>query len=110
MEMRSHAEAVVGHLLAMQPFAPFDHCSADGLLRLLRARLTSVADNIEAGVESGPDQRLITMAEAWPEATTAADVKATLCGAFGGNDSLIWPHRDGLIWPRVFHVGVVVTV
>lgn len=83
MEMRSHAEAVVGHLLAMQPFAPFDHCSADGLLRLLRARLTSVADNIEAGVESGPDQRLITMAEAWPEATTAADVKATLCGAFG---------------------------
>jgi len=27
-----------------------------------------------------------------------------------GNDSLIWPHRDGLIWPRVFHAGAVVTV
>ena len=27
-----------------------------------------------------------------------------------GNDSLIWPHRDGLIWPRVRHTGAVVTV
>jgi hypothetical protein len=27
-----------------------------------------------------------------------------------GNDSLIWPHRDGLIWPRVYHAGAVVTV
>ena len=27
-----------------------------------------------------------------------------------GNDSLIWPHRDGLIWPRVRHAGAVVTV
>jgi hypothetical protein len=27
-----------------------------------------------------------------------------------GNDTLIWPHRDGLIWPRLRHAGVVVTV
>ena len=26
------------------------------------------------------------------------------------NDTLIWPHRDGLIWPRPRHSGVVVTV
>ena len=31
-------------------------------------------------------------------------------GGEGGNDTLIWPHRDGLIWPRVRHSGVVVTV
>ena len=28
----------------------------------------------------------------------------------GGNDTLIWPHRDGLIWPRLRHAGLVVTV
>ena len=27
-----------------------------------------------------------------------------------GNDSLIWPHRDGLIWPRQRHSGAVMTV
>ena len=27
-----------------------------------------------------------------------------------GNDTLIWPHRDGLIWPRPRHSGAVVTV
>lgn len=27
-----------------------------------------------------------------------------------GNDTLIWPHRDGLIWPRLRHAGLVVTV
>lgn len=27
-----------------------------------------------------------------------------------GNDTLIWPHRDGLIWPRPRHSGVVMTV
>ena len=27
-----------------------------------------------------------------------------------GNDTLIWPHCDGLIWPRPRHSGVVVTV
>ena len=28
----------------------------------------------------------------------------------GGNDTLIWPHRDGLIWPRQRHSGAVMTV
>ncbi len=27
-----------------------------------------------------------------------------------GNDTLIWPHRDGLIWPRQRHSGAVMTV
>ena len=27
-----------------------------------------------------------------------------------GNDTLIWPHRDGLFWPRSRHSGAVVTV
>ena len=27
-----------------------------------------------------------------------------------GNDTLIWPHRDGLFWTRVRHSGAVVTV
>ena len=27
-----------------------------------------------------------------------------------GNDTLIWPHRDGLIWPRPRHSGAVMTV
>ncbi|CAL8973673.1 hypothetical protein PROP_03590 [Propionicimonas sp. T2.31MG-18] len=30
--------------------------------------------------------------------------------ARAGNDTLIWPHCDGLIWPRPRHSGVVVTV
>ena len=30
--------------------------------------------------------------------------------AEAGNDTLIWPHRDGLIWPRLRHAGLVVTV
>ena len=31
-------------------------------------------------------------------------------GPKSGNDTLIWPHRDGLIWPRPRHSGAVMTV
>jgi len=35
------------------------------------------------------------------------DVTIAVCT---GNDTLVWPHRDGLFWTRVRHSGAVVTV
>lgn len=85
-ETMSKANAVLSHLLAIQPFAPFDHQAAERLLTLVETRLEVVAAQIEAGVEARVDEELLTAAEKFCAPAGSVDVRATLCEAFAMMD------------------------
>ena len=85
--VRNHATEVVGHLLALQPFAPFDHEAADRLLELVDARLTAIADQIEEEGEIQVDGNLLNEAERWRRSTGAVDVTHALREAFDMADA-----------------------
>lgn len=78
----SMATGVVSRLLALQPFAPFDHESAEQLLTLVNLRLRVVADQLLAGVEIDIDGGLCDEAAKWTANAGCAGVRAALSEAF----------------------------
>lgn len=80
--MANHATTAQSHLLAMQPFAPFNHQSAERLLQLIANRLDAVAGQLEAGVEVGVDEELIAEIERWRLPAGSADVTVAVRDAF----------------------------
>lgn len=80
------ATGVASQLLALQPFAPFDHGSAERLLTLLDRRLNGVAERLLAGDEVEVDAVLRREAEGWPATGGCAGVRAALCEAFAMPD------------------------
>lgn len=80
------ATGVVSRLLALQPFAPFDHESAEQLLTLVNLRLRVVADQLLAGVEIDIDGGLCDEAAKWTANAGCAGVRAALSEAFTMSD------------------------
>lgn len=97
-ETKQHATNAVSHLLATQPFAPFDHEAAERLLRLIAGRLGFVADRIDAGVEIGIDEGLLRAAEQWRQPAGTPGVEAALREAFAMPSSPMDP--TGLFRPE----------
>lgn len=97
-DVKSHATHVVSHLLSTQPFTPFDHEAAERLLRLIVDRLGVVADHIEAGLEIGFDEGLLSAAEQWRRPAGNSDVEASLREAFAMSSSPMDP--TGLFRPE----------
>lgn len=90
-EVTSHATHAVSHLLAVQPFVPFDHEAGERLLGLLIRRLAVVADRLEADSEISVDERLLEEAQLWRLPAGSADVTQTLRDAFAMDDAPIDP-------------------
>lgn len=83
----SHAAHVVSHLLAIQPFAPFDHEAGERLLGLVIRRLDTVADHLDADAPIDVDNGLLKEAEAWRVSAGVLDVRAALRDAFAMQDA-----------------------
>lgn len=81
-ETTNYATKVLSHLLAMQPFAPFDHQSAERLLGRVASRLGVVAGQLEANAEVGVDEALLSEAQRWRVPSRSADVAVALSDAF----------------------------
>lgn len=84
--MKLHAEAV-SHLLALQPFAPFQHDSAERLLALMTCRLDAIASGIEADVGANSDSELLAEVGEWQLSAGSNNGRAALCEAFGMEES-----------------------
>lgn len=82
----SRATDVLSHLLAVQPFTPFDHESAERVLSLVDQRLTPIANRLLAGLEVDVDDDLRVEAERWSVNAGVADVRSALCEAFAMPD------------------------
>ncbi len=82
----SHAARVVSHLLAIQPFAPFDRQAAERLLGLVQQRLRATAAAIEKGINEGVDDSVLAAAERCCTAGGSSDARGALCEAFAMPD------------------------
>lgn len=83
----SHAGHVLSHLLAIQPFAPFDHEAGERLLGLVIRRLAVVADHLDGDSSIDVDSGLLGEGEGWRASTGVVDVRAALRAAFAMEDA-----------------------
>lgn len=82
----SDATGVSSRLLALQPFSPFDHESAEQLLTLLNRRLHVVANQLLAGIEIDIDDDLLAQAAKWTLDAGCLGVRFALSEAFAMPD------------------------
>jgi len=82
-----HAEHVLSHLLAIQPFVPFDHEAGERLIGLVIRRLEVVGHSVEADSSLDIDSGLISEAKVWRAPGGVVDVRAALRAAFAMEDA-----------------------
>ena len=85
-QLKEHASKALSHLLAIQPFIPFDHRAAERLLTVMAGRLEAVADHLEGGLEVEIDEKLLSESDNWSKPAGVQDARTALSAAFAMSD------------------------